>query len=579
MFIATLAFAGPEGREPVGRMAPSASAIQWIPSGSYDRISLRVTGPNGVMFQKEFASGSVPSFRMQDVEGELADGAYTFELRMIQRISDSVKKQLAAARAADDDAAIARIQKSAGIREETVQSGTLTVKNGSFINSANEEPAYRPAKATAAPSTGTPGTAATHNPTALDQVIADDLIVQGSLCVGFDCVNGEGFGADTIRLKENNLRILFMDTSTSAGFATTDWQLTANDQASGGAEKFSIDDITNSKTPFTVTGNSPTNSIFVASSGKVGFRTASPGLDLHISTGDTPAIRQEQTNASGFTAQTWDIGGNEANWFVRDLTGGSRLPFRIRPGAGTSSIDIASDGDVGISTASPNAFAKLDVFDSVQNKARITFTGQEFFAPSNTSTDGVAMILGTNRTNNRQMWIADTAAMAINSTNKVIRFLPNTAEISAIATDGGTVKDLLLQSAGGSVGVGIAVPLSKLHVNGGDIRVSNGSFIDDGTTLNVPDYVFESSYKLMPLKQLSDFVRTEKHLPNVPSAADVKANGANLSQLQMRLLEKVEELTLYTLDQHDQIGSLKSQNQMLVDRLAALEKTLAAQKQ
>jgi hypothetical protein len=76
-------------------------------------------------------------------------------------------------------------------------------------------------------------------------------------------------------------------------------------------------------------------------------------LDLHITTADTPAHRLEQTNAGGFSAQTWDIAGNEANFFVRDVTGGSRLPFRIRPGAPTSSIDISAAGNVGIGTASP----------------------------------------------------------------------------------------------------------------------------------------------------------------------------------------------------------------------------------
>jgi len=70
-----------------------------------------------------------------------------------------------------------------------------------------------------------------------DQVIADDLIIQGSACVGFDCVNGESFGFDTIRLKENNLRIKFEDTSISASFPSNDWQLTANDTTNGGAKE------------------------------------------------------------------------------------------------------------------------------------------------------------------------------------------------------------------------------------------------------------------------------------------------------------------------------------------------------
>src|SRR5258708_31476582 len=179
---------------------------------------------------------------------------------------------------------------------------------------------------------------------AADFVIADDLIVQGSACVGLDCVDGESFGFDTIRLKENNTRIKFDDTSTGTGFPNHDWQLTANDSASGGANKFSIEDITAATVPFTVTGSSPSNSIFVDSIGRVGFRTSTPVLDLHVNTSNTPAMRLEQNNSGGFTAQTWDIAGNEANFFVRDVTGGSRLPFRIRPGAPTSSIDISASG-------------------------------------------------------------------------------------------------------------------------------------------------------------------------------------------------------------------------------------------
>jgi hypothetical protein len=186
-----------------------------------------------------------------------------------------------------------------------------------------------------------------------DQVIPDDLIVQGSACIGLDCVNNESFGFDTIRLKENNTRIKFDDTSTSAGFPANDWQLTANDSASGGASKFSIEDITGAKVPFTVTAGAATNSIFVDSTGRVGLRTSTPVLDVHANTSNTPAMRLEQNSSGGFTAQTWDVAGNEANFFVRDVTGGSRLPFRIRPGAPTSSIDISADGDVGIGTASP----------------------------------------------------------------------------------------------------------------------------------------------------------------------------------------------------------------------------------
>jgi hypothetical protein len=196
-----------------------------------------------------------------------------------------------------------------------------------------------------------------------DQVIPDDLIVQSSLCVGFDCVLNENFGFDTIRLKENNLRIAFQDTSVGA-FPSNDWELTANDSASGGQNRFSITDVTGAKTPFTVEAGARNAALVVDVSGNIGIGTSDPVLDVHVTTSDTPGQRLEQTAAGGFTAQTWDVAGNEANFFVRDVTSGSRLPFRIRPGAPTSSIDIAADGEVGMGTASPDASLHLSGVDT-----------------------------------------------------------------------------------------------------------------------------------------------------------------------------------------------------------------------
>ena len=194
---------------------------------------------------------------------------------------------------------------------------------------------------------------------AKDQVIPDDLIVQSALCTGFKCVNNENFGVDTIRLKEDNVRIHFDDASATAGYAANDWRLVANDQPVSGANYFALEDATAARQVFKVEAAAPANALYVDSTGNIGLQNGAPGLDLHMTTSDTPAIRLEQTNAGGFTAQTWDIGANEANFFIRDLTGGSRLSFRIRPGAPTSSVDINADGQVGIGT--DNAAAALDI--------------------------------------------------------------------------------------------------------------------------------------------------------------------------------------------------------------------------
>jgi hypothetical protein len=179
-----------------------------------------------------------------------------------------------------------------------------------------------------------------------DQQILDDLIVDGSICVGQDCVNGESFGFDTIRLKENNLRIRAMDTSNSGSFPTRDWQLVFNDSSNGGQDRFSVEDIDGGRTPFTIEANAPSHSLYTDDGGRIGLGTSTPVVELHVVDGDSPTLRLEQDGSSGFTPQTWDVAGNETNFFVRDATNGSRIPFKIRPTAPTGSLDIQADGDV-----------------------------------------------------------------------------------------------------------------------------------------------------------------------------------------------------------------------------------------
>ncbi|HVS00427.1 MAG TPA: tail fiber domain-containing protein [Thermoanaerobaculia bacterium] len=324
----------------VALMSSGSAGVDWMPVVEYDQLVLTVTGPDDLMIRREFKAGQNPSLSLFTRRGQrLPDGDYSYELRVVPVIEPAVREQLSAAREAGNSAAvIAGLRRQGKLPASLVQSGHFQITGGTLVTTVS---------------------GLTESSQNKDQVIPDDLIVQGSGCFGFDCVNNESFGFDTIRLKENNLRIKFEDTSTGT-FPTNDWQLTANDSASGGASKFSIEDITGSRVPFTVTAGASTNSIFVDSIGRVGFRTSTPVLDLHVNTSNTPAIRLEQNNTGGFTAQTWDIAGNEANFFVRDVTGGSKLSFRIRPGAPTSSVDISADGDVGIGTGSPEN--KLHVF-------------------------------------------------------------------------------------------------------------------------------------------------------------------------------------------------------------------------
>jgi len=298
--------------------------------------------PDGNIFEKSFTAGSMPGYDLSGFNGgPVADGSYTYELSITPRLPVRVRT----------DGEIIKPEKLDLNLQGLTFSGSFSVKNGSIVQPATEQGPDNP----------------------LDQVIADDQIVIGSICVGQDCVNGENFGFDTIRLKENNLRIKFEDTSNSASFPTVDWQLTANDSSNGGQNKFSIDSIDNGKTPFTVEYGADSHSLYVDDGGRVGLGTSTPAVNLHIKEGNTPTIRLEQDGSSGFTPQTWDLAGNEANFFIRDVTNGSKLPFRIVPNAPSNSLYVNASGNVGLGTASPDA--RLDVIgQTVLNPTGETFT-------------------------------------------------------------------------------------------------------------------------------------------------------------------------------------------------------------
>ncbi len=487
-------------------------------------IDLRVAGPDGELFSRTFAAGSVPSFALDREDGSrCADGDYSWEMRPI---ASTLRTR-------------GEAEAGGGSSESGwVASGSFSIRAGAVV--AQDEREGGDASPVTVRSASTPGLAP------MDQVIPDDLIVQGSFCVGFDCVNNESFGFDTIRMKENNTRIKFEDTSVGS-FATNDWQLTANDSPSGGQSKFSIDDVTGSRTPFTVIAGAPTNSLFIDSSGRMGFKTSTPVLDLHVNTSNTPALRLEQNSSGGYTAQTWDVAGNEANFFVRDVTGGSRLPFRIRPGAPTSSIDINASGNVGIGTAS--AGQKLDV-------------------------NGGDIKVGRTDGGSTSLFIVNTGG--VNTSSWILR--ANSANGAFTFTESGSASPFRIFK-------GAAANTLDITTTGVNVV---GSLSVGGIGMNVPDYVFEPEYRLASLDEQEAFYRQNKHLPSVPPAK-LGQDGRpviDLAAYQMGMLEELEKAHLYIQQLDDvlqagsaQISALEKENVALRTELerhqAELEARLA----
>jgi hypothetical protein len=246
----------------------------------------------------------------------------------------------------------------------------------------------------------------------------------------------------------------------------------------------------------------------------------------------------EQNNSGGFTAQTWDIAGTEANFFVRDVTGGSRLPFRIRPGAPTSSIDINASGSVGVGTASPSG--KLHVKQA---------------------TDGYLGGLRIERSDGARVW-----ALGTNSSGDRLGFNDGTSDLVT-----------LLQT--GNVGIGTTTPDLKLSVSGdADKSVGGGSwqFFSDERLKNIKGR-FNSGLKavmqLQPIRfqyKRDNALGLQSELEQVgfgaqalqkiiPEAVSKNANGylmVNNDPILWTMLNAIKE-------QQKEIAELKGQVRML----------------
>jgi hypothetical protein len=294
--------------------------------------------------------------------------------------------------------------------------------------------------------------------------------------------------------------------------------------------------------------------IEVTSGGNVGIGTTTPGTKLEV---NGAAAFNGWIGGTGAAGSALSIFGSKNDVWGKDLT--------IKDGnlgVGTNSpggkLDVRADGTVlyaylksysGTAWQAPR-IATYRYRGSQASPAAVS-AGDELFSleVSGRNPNGADVYAGG-------LGFYATGAVSGNNVPTYLTFSTNSTNSAA--------ERMRIDSAG-NVGIGTSTPGYKLEV-AGSVRAT--SFISNSTTY--ADFVFEPEYRLAPLSEVEAHIKAKGHLPDIPSAAEAQAQGIDLAALQVKLLQKVEELTLHAIAHDRALSALKAENTALRRELTEL---------
>ncbi|WP_299189856.1 hypothetical protein [uncultured Aquimarina sp.] len=242
------------------------------------------------------------------------------------------------------------------------------------------------------------------------------------------------------------------------------------------------------------------------------------------------------TGSNQISPVVWMYGNTEKNAFQIKRKG-----YGTTVQSGATLFQVGANGNVGIGTINPTQ--KLDVNGGIQSKALVLLD-----ANLGSNSDYTAIYREDLGNDNAvvKLRIGDDALGSFNIGYKNWR-------------NGEWVSTFYVNNYG-KIGIGTTTPDAKLAVNGNihtkEVKVD---------LIGWADYVFKEDYDLPTLEQVENHITTKGHLINIPSAAEVAENGIQLGEMNAKLLEKIEELTLYTIEQEKRIKSLEEKLNNVLD--------------